>query len=72
MDVMKQEMEVVKEQLQKLLGIEHSLEQLAQNTVRSLQSVEETQKMVAVLMAPQESPVRMVEGDGAMGRRMEG
>ena len=48
-DVMEQEMELMKEQLQKLTGIERSLEQMAQNMVCSLQSMEETQKLVAAM-----------------------
>ena len=69
---MQQEMEMVKEQLQKLSGIEHPLEQLDQNVVRSLQVAEETQKMVVALGAPRDSPVRMAEVEGTPVRRSEG
>ena len=72
MDLMEQELEIVKEQLQKLPGMERSLEQMAQNLMRSLQSVKETQKMVAALMAPKDSVVKTTEGEEVRGRVTEG
>lgn len=62
MDVLEQEMEMVKEQLQKIPRLERSLEQLAQTVVRSLQTGEETQRMVAAL----------ANGGGAMGGKGDG
>ena len=49
MDIMEQETERVKEQLQKLPAIERSLEQLAQHVVRAIQTMEEMQKAVVAL-----------------------
>ena len=71
MDLLEQEMEMVKEQLQKLPRMERSLEQMAQNMVRSLRSVEETQKMVATLMASKDSVVKMIEGEEVRGQVTE-
>ena len=66
MDVMEQEMETVKEQL-RLPGIKRSLEQLAQNVIRSIQSTEEMQKLVASLVAQRESALRKGgEGDATV------
>ena len=62
MEVLEQELEMVKEQLQRIPRIERSLQQLAQNVVRSLQTGEETQRMVAAL----------ANSDGAMGGRAKG
>ena len=71
-DVMEQELEMVKEQLQKLPGIERSLEQMAQNMVRSLQSMEETQKMVAGLVASNGSVAKAPAGIASREQLTEG
>ena len=68
MDLLEQGMEMAKEQVQKLPRIERLLEQMAQNMVRSLQSIEETQKMVAALMGSNDSVVKMTEGEEVRGR----
>ena len=52
--------------------VAHSLEQLAQNVVRSIQLTEETQKLVASLAAQREPSSRRVdEGDTTAARQKE-
>ena len=72
MDLMEQELEMVKEQLQKILGIERTLEQMSQNLVRSLQLLEDTQRLVTVMAGQKGTPIDKRRGDKLMGKGSEG
>ena len=67
LDIVEQEMKMVKEQLQKLPEIERLMEQMAQNLVRSLQSMKETQKLVAAMAVQKGSTAEKGEDSTSVG-----
>lgn len=68
-DLMEQELEMVKEQLHRLL---RSMEQLAQIMVRSLQSTEETQKMVVAIAGQRSTTANKGDGPDTRAKGTEG
>ena len=64
LDIVEQEMAMVKEQMQKLLEIERSLEKLVPNFEKIRCSMEETQKLIQILMMAQPK-MSLVEGGGS-------
>ena len=62
----------MKEQLQRIPGIKHMLEQMVQNLVRSLQSMEGTQRLVTTMVRQKGTTTDKEGGEDTMGKGSEG
>ena len=71
-DLMEQELEMVKEQLQRIPVIERTLEQMVQNLAQSLGSMEDTQRLVMTMFGQKGTPDDRGGGEDTMGKGSEG